>query len=208
MSKKHLHKNTEEYNEEFCEENYTECENTEKIALNPEDCKALVCPDCTIFKEAEDTRIRALAEMENFKKRLQKEKDEQMAYAAESVLADLLPTLDNLDLALQYGSKNEACKDTIMGVEMTKKLLLDAVKKHGLEPVGTVGKRLILNFMKPSPKQNMLKFPKGTLSPLCKKAMFSKEDSSVPQKLPFAKRKTLPTLIRLFKEIPCLHFTA
>ena len=49
MSKKHLHKNTEEYNEEFCEENYTECENTEKIALNPEDCKALVCPDCTIF---------------------------------------------------------------------------------------------------------------------------------------------------------------
>ena len=136
MSKKHLHKNTEEYNEEFCEENYTECENTEKIALNPEDCKALVCPDCTIFKEAEDTRIRALAEMENFKKRLQKEKDEQMAYAAESVLADLLPTLDNLDLALQYGSKNEACKDTIMGVEMTKKLLLDAVKKHGLEPVG------------------------------------------------------------------------
>lgn len=68
MSKKHLHKNTEEYNEEFCEENYTECENTEKIALNPEDCKALVCPDCTIFKEAEDTRIRALAEMENFKK--------------------------------------------------------------------------------------------------------------------------------------------
>ncbi len=29
MSKKHLHKNTEEYNEEFCEENYTECENTE-----------------------------------------------------------------------------------------------------------------------------------------------------------------------------------
>ncbi len=75
MSKKHLHENTEEYNEEFCEENYTERENTEKTALNPEDCKALVCPDCTIFKEAEDTRIRALAEMENFKKRLQKEKE-------------------------------------------------------------------------------------------------------------------------------------
>lgn len=144
MSKKHLHNHREEQLEERDNEIENEneleneAENTE-CALNPDDCKALICPTCTVQKDAEDTRIRALAEMENFKKRLQKEKDEQMAYAAESVLADLLPTLDNLDLALQYGSKNEACKDTIMGVEMTKKLLLDAVKKHGLEPVGAVG---------------------------------------------------------------------
>ena len=163
MSKKHLHKNTEEYNEEFCEENYTECENTEKTALNPEDCKALVCPDCTIFKEAEDTRIRALAEMENFKKRLQKEKDDQMAYAAESVISDLLPTLDNLDLALQYGSKNEACKDTIMGVEMTKKLLLDAVKKHGLEPVGTVGEAFNPEFHEAIAQAEHAEIPEGHL---------------------------------------------
>lgn len=138
MSKKHLHNHKEEEFEER-EEAEDTAENTEQCALNPEECKALICPDCNIHKEAEDIRIRALAEMENFKKRLQKEKDEQMAYVAESVLSDLLPTLDNLDLALQYGSKNEACKDTIMGVEMTKKLLLDAVKKHGLEPVGAVG---------------------------------------------------------------------
>lgn len=145
MSKKHLHNHREEQFEEMQEE-AEQAENTEQCALNPEECKALICPDCTIHKEAEDIRIRALAEMENFKKRLQKEKDEQMAYVAESVLADLLPTLDNLDLALQYGSKNEACKDTIMGVEMTKKLLLDAVKKHGLEPVGTVGEEFNPEF--------------------------------------------------------------
>ena len=138
MSKKHLHNHKEEEFEER-EEAENTAENTEQCALNPEECKALICPDCNIHKEAEDIRIRALAEMENFKKRLQKEKDEQMAYVAESVLSDLLPTLDNLDLALLSGSKNEACKDTIMGVEMTKKLLLDAVKKHGLEPVGAVG---------------------------------------------------------------------
>lgn len=141
MSKKHLHnhKEHEEQENEIENELENEAENTETCALNPEDCKALICPVCTVQKEADDTRIRALAEMENFKKRLQKEKDEQMTYVAESVLSDLLPTLDNLDLALQYGSKNEACKDMLMGVEMTKKLLLDAVKKHGLEPVGAVG---------------------------------------------------------------------
>lgn len=136
MSKKQMQEDMQNLNEEMISE---DIENNEQTALNPEDCKALICPSCTIHKDAEEIRIRAIAEMENFKKRLQKEKDEQMAYAAESVLSDLLPTLDNLDLAIQYGSKDEACKDTIMGVEMTKKLLLDAIKKHGLEPVGALG---------------------------------------------------------------------
>ena len=112
-------------------------------------------------RQAEDTRIRALAEMENFKKRLQKEKDEQMAYVAESVLADLLPTLDNLDLALQYGSKNEACKDTLMGVEMTKKLLLEAVKKHGLEPVGKIGEAFNPEFHEAIAQEEHTEIPDG-----------------------------------------------
>lgn len=98
------------------------------------------CPQCEdIIKHTAQERLYMAAEMANFKKRLQKEKDEQMRYATETVLAELLPSLDNLDLALQYGSKDEACKNTVMGVEMTRKLLLGAIKKHGLEPIGTVG---------------------------------------------------------------------
>ena len=71
-------------------------------------CREQICPTCDTGREAEETRLRALAEMDNFKKRLQRERDEQVRYAAENVLADLLPTLDNLDLALQYGSRVEA----------------------------------------------------------------------------------------------------
>lgn len=102
-------------------------------------CREQICPTCDTGREAEETRLRALAEMDNFKKRLQRERDEQVRYAAENVLADLLPTLDNLDLALQYGSRVEACKDMLTGVEMTRKLLLDALKNHGLEVVGREG---------------------------------------------------------------------
>ena len=58
---------------------------------------------------------------------------------ARAYMRDLLPTLDNLDLALQYGSKDEACKDMLQGVAMTRKLLLEAVARHGLTPVGTAG---------------------------------------------------------------------
>lgn len=104
-----------------------------------ESCRQRLCPSCDVAAGAEEVRLRALAEMENFKKRLQREKDEQARYATESVLGDLLPTLDNLDLALQYGSRSEACKDMLTGVEMTHKLLLEAVRRHGLEPVGEPG---------------------------------------------------------------------
>ena len=94
---------------------------------------------CTEKRDADDARLRAAAEMDNFKKRLKREHEEQIRYAAEKVMSDLLPTLDNLDLALQYGSKDEACKDMLQGVAMTRKLLLEAVARHGLTPVGTAG---------------------------------------------------------------------
>ena len=104
-----------------------------------EQCRAVVCPACEVKREADDVRLRALAEMENFKKRLQREHDEQIRYATEHVLADLLPALDSLDLAIRYGSRDAACKDMLTGVTMTRKLLLDSLKPYGFTPVGEPG---------------------------------------------------------------------
>lgn len=102
-------------------------------------CKEHICPSCAIQTEADEQRLRAAAEMENFKKRLAREHEEMAHYAAEKVLRDLLPALDNLDLALQYGSQNDACRDMVQGVAMTRKQLLEAVARHGLAPVGVEG---------------------------------------------------------------------
>lgn len=102
-------------------------------------CHERVCPNCTEHQEADEARLRALAEMDNVRKRLQREKDEQVKFAAESVLADLLPTLDNLDLALQYGSKDAACAEMAKGIEMTRKLFLDSLAKHGLTRIEESG---------------------------------------------------------------------
>lgn len=106
----------------------------ENVAENPKEDPAERCR-----AELEEVRLRAAAEMDNFKKRLSREHEEQLRYAAEKVLRDLLPTLDNLDLALQYGSKNEACRDMLQGVAMTHKLLLEAVTRHGLTRLGEEG---------------------------------------------------------------------
>lgn len=101
-----------------------------------------ICPTCTVKTEADETRLRALAEMENFKKRIQRDHDEYMRYASEPVLKDLLPALDSLDLAIQYGGNDETCKSLLTGVIMTRKLLLDALKNHGFDVAGEVGRTL------------------------------------------------------------------
>jgi len=102
-------------------------------------CRLHICPSCTVQVEAGDVRLRAIAELENVKKRLKREQEESVRFAAEGVLADLLPGLDSLDRAIEYGGKNEACKEVIQGVEMTSRLLLDALKSHGLAPCGESG---------------------------------------------------------------------
>ncbi len=109
------------------------------VAAEPEAAAEQSQLEARLKAEVEELRLRSAAEMDNFKKRLNREHQEQMRYAAEKVLSDLLPTLDNLDLALQYGSRHDACKDMLQGVAMTRKLLLEAVIKHGLTPLGEEG---------------------------------------------------------------------
>jgi molecular chaperone GrpE len=115
----------------------------QQVDINEEEltalCKAHVCPKCAVMAEAEDTKLRALADNENFKRRIQRETEEVRKFATESVLADLLPVLDNLALAIEHAGANEACKGIVMGVEMTRKIFLDTLKKHGLECVGSCG---------------------------------------------------------------------
>ncbi len=86
-----------------------------------------------------DIRMRSQAELENFKKRLEREHNDHLKYASEKVMKDLVPTLDNLELAITYGSKSEACEDMMKGIVMTQKLLLEACGRHGLSAVGKEG---------------------------------------------------------------------
>ena len=92
-----------------------------------------------MLKEAEDIKLRALADMDNTRKRLAREKEEHSRYAAENVLSDILPALDNLDLALSHAPQDQASKNFVIGVEMTRKLLLDSLSRHGLTTVGELG---------------------------------------------------------------------
>lgn len=133
----------EEVQEEACCDAASAEGNPVELELSDEEllalCKERVCSLCNEKEQADGERLRVLAEMDNFKKRMFREHEELRKYAGESVLADLLPVLDNLDLALEHGRKIEACKDVVMGVDMTRKVFMETLERHGLKPVGKVG---------------------------------------------------------------------
>ncbi|TVQ95368.1 MAG: nucleotide exchange factor GrpE [Desulfovibrionales bacterium] len=102
-------------------------------------CEETVCPSCQLLAKVQDEKLRMAADTENLKKRLHREKEEFCKFATESVLEDLLPVLDNLDLALEHGGKTGTGKELLNGVEMTRKLFLDILSRHELEPLGQAG---------------------------------------------------------------------
>jgi molecular chaperone GrpE len=104
-----------------------------------EQCRENICPHCEELAKVRDEKLRMAAETDNLKKRLQREKEDFCKFATESVLADLLPVLDNLDLALEHGSKSGGNSELLNGVEMTRKLFLDILQRHELEPLGQIG---------------------------------------------------------------------
>lgn len=102
-------------------------------------CAERICPGCPEKAALEDDRLRLLADADNTRKRLERDKGEFQKFAAEKILSELLPVLDNLDLALQHAPKDDACKNFVIGVQMTHKMFLDTLAGQSLEPVGEVG---------------------------------------------------------------------
>ncbi len=88
-----------------------------------------------------DKLLRVMAEFENFKKRISKEQEEQIRYANEKLLADLLPSLDDLDRVIDHvppDADGEA-KTIAEGVELVRKNLLATLARYDLKEVGSLG---------------------------------------------------------------------
>jgi molecular chaperone GrpE len=81
-----------------------------------------------------DRFVRERADLENYRKRVQKEKDELLKYGNESLIMEILPILDNMERALVH-SGEEGQAAVIEGVRLTHGLLLSALKKFGVVPI-------------------------------------------------------------------------
>jgi len=87
----------------------------------------------------QDKYIRLAAEFENYKRRAQRDQSDAIRYANESLLKNLLSTLDNLERAIQCGKDAGASGSLLEGVELTHKQFLETIEKLGLRQVSSAG---------------------------------------------------------------------
>jgi len=95
-------------------------------------------------KEAEakanyDLFLRERADLENFKRRLQREQAESLRFANEPLIRDLLPVLDNLERAVGHAQGGGNGQPLVEGVALVVRSLLDALEKHGVTRVTAKG---------------------------------------------------------------------
>jgi molecular chaperone GrpE len=87
----------------------------------------------------QDKYMRLAAEFENYKRRAQRDQSDAIRYANESLLKNLLPTLDNLERAIKSGTDAGASGALIEGVELTHKQFLETIEKLGVRQVTSTG---------------------------------------------------------------------
>jgi molecular chaperone GrpE len=91
------------------------------------------------LRQTKDQYLRALAEFDNTRKRLTREKEEFAKYAAEMMVRGLLPIVDSLDQALVAAEKRAEAADLVKGVQLIHRQLLALLQTEGVERMRVVG---------------------------------------------------------------------
>lgn len=136
---------------EHSEEQLTDTEETSAEVKSEETPEAAevdevptVLPSELSSKETElqamnDKYLRLAAEFENYKRRAQRDQGDTVRFANEKLLKDLIPTVDNLERALQCSKEQSDNEGFLQGVELTYKQFLDTLEKCGVTQVTSVG---------------------------------------------------------------------
>jgi molecular chaperone GrpE len=93
------------------------------------------------LEECNDKMLRLAAELENFKKRMTREKEEHMKYALETFAKELLPFLDNLERAVDSARDTRDIEKLIEGLDLTLAGYFKTLEKFGLKVFAAEGKR-------------------------------------------------------------------
>jgi len=87
-----------------------------------------------------DKYVRAVAELDNYKKRAVREKADAIRYGNENLLRDILPLVDNMDRAMEHACNSEDFEAFKKGLQMLQEQLLGCLQKHGVKQIEAVGK--------------------------------------------------------------------
>jgi molecular chaperone GrpE len=91
------------------------------------------------FADLQDRHLRLAAEFDNYRKRIDRERQSVAESAAADLLAELLPLVDDLDRALKADAGAEGAEAYRRGVELIHRQLLELLRKRGVRPIEALG---------------------------------------------------------------------
>ncbi|GAB4222506.1 MAG: nucleotide exchange factor GrpE [Francisella sp.] len=97
-------------------------------------------------ERCKDDLLRAKAEMENVRKRAERDISNARKFSIEKFAQDLIPVLDSIDQALKHDVKLEESLAMKEGIALTAKILLDVLKKNGIEELDPKGEKFDPNL--------------------------------------------------------------
>jgi len=92
------------------------------------------------LNESENRYLRLRADFDNYRRRVQLDRESSEKYRAQSIITNLLPAIDNFERAMQITPENEQATQLMQGMEMVYRSILEALKQEGAVPIESVGK--------------------------------------------------------------------
>ena len=117
--------------------------------------------------EYRDQLLRTAADLDNYRKRAAREKQEAIKFANESLLGKLIPVLDNFDMALAavssaQGTATQGATDSLQqGVSMIQQQLKQVLADAGLEEINSAGEPFDPNYHEAVSQQESAEVPEG-----------------------------------------------
>jgi molecular chaperone GrpE len=110
-----------------------------------------------------DLYLRERAELENFRKRTQREKEEFRHFNRKELLLEVLPVLDNLERALEHAGQNGEGQGLVEGVTMTAIQFRKVIENLGARPINAVGTPFDANLHQAMAQVETSEQPPGTV---------------------------------------------
>lgn len=118
-------------------------ETKENVANAPEEVTSAANPEA---EEYYAQLQRVMADFDNYRKRVVKEKDAQYSVILSEVITEFLPVIDNLEKSLATNAEDEVSKAWKNGVELIYRQFTEVLNKLGVEEIKAVGEQFDPNF--------------------------------------------------------------
>ena len=144
------------------------------------------------LQKEHDRLLRALAEHENYKKRMARERADFLKFGNESLMKELLPILDNLELSLEHARNTTSANAITEGIELVKKEFLRKLEKYGLSAISARGEKFDPNRHEAAVQIETTEHPEDTVVDEFQKGYFIHDRLLRPARVSVAKAPQSP----------------